>query len=90
LVDDYIVNLDASIEAINQVFRRNLRKLQDQIIIWLKEYSEKHHCKILAAGIGVSLGVENLCRSGEDVFLCHRIHVAGKLASMTKSTIQYA
>lgn len=84
LGNDYSVNLDASIQAINQAFDKNLRKLEECIIIWLQEYSEKHHCKILTAGIGVSLGVENLCRSGGDVFLCHRINVSGKLKLLSK------
>ncbi len=84
LDNHYTVNLDASIETINKMFHKNLRKLEEQVIIWLQEYSETHHCKILAAGVGVSLGVESLCRSGGDVFLCHRIHVAGKLKLLSR------
>lgn len=84
LENDYSVDLDTSVQMINQMFDRNLRKLEQQIIIWLQEYSEKHHCKILTAGVGVSLGIQNLCRSGGDVFLCHRMNVSGRLKLLSR------
>ena len=77
---DHLLDLqEESIDAINADFEANLRVMETQVIQWLDEYADKHHAKIIAAGIGVSYGYQNLCRAGGEVFLCHRVNVVGKL-----------
>jgi hypothetical protein len=64
---------------INNFFESNLRLMEDQVIKWLRDYSESHNGRIVAAGVGLSYGLENLCRKEGEVFLCRRVGIVSKL-----------